>query len=175
MFCKDFSVDQFSTFWGCLDNWTGRDPANYTVSGRRQTRRAAEVLLAALIDRDQVERRRDSLLHVPPGSAVHRRTRIQRVFGNVFDKGLGEIWNSTVIPAGAPPDGRSDGGGAPIPELKNHFCDSCPVLFETTYQETTAWGNRETFEEMYSLNEKGKPVRREKKLNVDRGEMDMGS
>ena len=51
------------------------------------------------------------------------------------------------------------------------------MLFETTgATKKCALGQSvETFDEIYTLNEKGKPVRREKKLNVDRGEMDMGS
>jgi hypothetical protein len=34
------------------------------------------------------------------------------------------------------------------------------VLFETTRNENALWGDRASFDEVYTLNEKGKPVRK---------------
>jgi hypothetical protein len=82
-----------------------------------------------------------------------------RVFGNVFDKDFGEIWNSPEYRQArriVSDPTRSDAE----PALKNHFCDACPMLFETTRNQKAIWGNATNFEDVYALNEKGKPVRK---------------
>ena len=82
-----------------------------------------------------------------------------RVFGNVFDKDFAEIWNSPEYQQArriVSDPTRSDSE----PALKNHFCDSCPILFETTRNENAHWADRSSFEDLYTLNEKGKPIRK---------------
>ncbi len=172
--CEGFGVDQFSTFWGCLDNWTGRDPSNYEVSAPRKKSALPKCSwphFSTVIkwNGDVIPccTFRQGAQYMPNAD--------QRTFGNVFDKGLAEIWNSTEYQQARRLVSDPTASDRQ-PELKNHFCDSCPVLFETTYAETTAWGNRQTFEEMYTLNEKGKPVRRDKKpAGASGGEMDLGN
>jgi MoaA/NifB/PqqE/SkfB family radical SAM enzyme len=155
--CKELGVDEFATFWGCLDNWAGRDPKYYEVHGPRPAGRLpkcywphfstvikwnGEVIPCCTF--------RQGTQYVPGAD--------QRVFGNVYEKSLTEIWNSEEYRRARrlisdPTASERD------PSLKNHFCDACPVLFDTTYSENTAYGNKGArFEDLYVLNEKGKPV-----------------
>jgi MoaA/NifB/PqqE/SkfB family radical SAM enzyme len=157
--CKQFGVDEFTTFWGCLDNWAGRDPQYYKVNAPNKPGRLpqcywphfstvikwnGEVIPCCTF--------RQGTQYVPGAD--------QRVFGNVFEKSFTEIWNSEEYRRArrlVSDPTASDRN----PALKGHFCDSCPVIFDTTFSENTAYGNKGArFEDLYVLNEKGKPVPR---------------
>lgn len=156
--CKTLGVDQFSSFWGGLDNWTGRDPGKYEVGAAHPPSALPKCSwphFSTVIKWNG---------DVVPCCTFRHGSQYDpkadpRVFGNVFDSGLGDVWNSSAYQQArrlvADPT-ASDRD----PALKKHFCDACPVLFETTYQATTAWADRETFEQRYALDDKGKPVRR---------------
>jgi MoaA/NifB/PqqE/SkfB family radical SAM enzyme len=156
--CESLGVDQFSTFWGDLHNWTDRDPGNYEVVAPRKNKRLPHCYwpyYSTVIkwNGDVIPccTHRQGMQYDPGADA--------RVFGNVFKTPLAEIWNSKEYRQArrlsANPE-RSDAE----PELKNHFCDSCTVIFETKRSETGLWANEHTFEELFELNEKGKPVRK---------------
>ncbi len=156
--CGNLGVDQFSAFWGDLHNWTDHDPGNCAVTSPRAARalpRCYWPYFSTVIkwNGDVIPccTYRHGSQYVPNADA--------RVFGNVFARDLVAIWNS--------PEYRqarrlvSDPGrSGREPELKRHFCDSCPVLFETTHDHHVRKGDRVRFEEVYTLNEKGRPVRK---------------
>ena len=82
-----------------------------------------------------------------------------RVFGNVFVKDFADIWNSPDYQRARRLVSDPTRSGAE-PELKRHFCDACPVLFETTHDEKTRRGDQVDFEEVFALNERGTPIPR---------------
>jgi MoaA/NifB/PqqE/SkfB family radical SAM enzyme len=156
--CADLGVEQFSTFWGDLHNWTDRDPDRYEVLGPRPKgviARCSWPYFSTVIKYDGTVipccTHRQGTQYAPGADA--------RSFGNVFEEELSTIWNSSPYRqarrlASDPTRSRSE------PELAKHFCDACPVLFETTRNERALWGNAVAFEAVYELDEKGRPVRR---------------
>jgi MoaA/NifB/PqqE/SkfB family radical SAM enzyme len=156
--CDDLGVEQFVTFWGDLHNWTDRDPGNFDVIGPKPEKRLPHCYwpyFSTVIkyNGDVIPccTHRQGMQYAPGADA--------RVFGNVFDKDFSEIWNSPEYRQArriVSDPTRSDAE----PELKSHFCDSCPVLFETTRNGKALWGDRVSFEDVYTLNEKGKPIRK---------------
>lgn len=156
--CEELGVEQFSTFWGDLHNWTDRDPGNFDVIGPRPAKALPHCYwpyfsTVVKYNGDVIPccTHRQGMQYAPGADA--------RVFGNVFDKDLAEIWNSPEYRQArriVSDPTRSDSE----PELKNHFCDACPVLFETTRNDAARWANQARFEDVYALNEKGKPVRK---------------
>ena len=157
-FCDDIGVEQFTTFWGDLHNWTDRDPGNFDVIGPKPKKNLPHCYwpyFSTVIkyNGDVIPccTHRQGMQYAPGADA--------RVFGNVFEKDFAEIWNSPEYQQARrmvsdPTRSETD------PTLKEHFCDACPVLFETTRNENARWGNQATFEDVYTLNEKGKPVRK---------------
>jgi MoaA/NifB/PqqE/SkfB family radical SAM enzyme len=156
--CDELGVEQFSTFWGDLHNWTDRDPGNFEVIGPRPAKALPHCYwpyFSTVIkyNGDVIPccTHRQGMQYAPGADS--------RVFGNVFDKDLAEIWNSPEYRQARrivsdPTRSESE------PALKNHFCDACPILFETTRNESAHWADRSSFEDLYVLNEKGKPIRK---------------
>jgi hypothetical protein len=156
--CTDLGVEQFVTFWGDLHNWTDRDPGKFDVIGPRPAKRTPHCYwpyFSTVVkwNGDVIPccTHRQGMQYAPGADA--------RIFGNVFEKDFAEIWNSPEYQQArrivSDPTKSSN-----EPVLKKHFCDACPILFETTRNENAAWGNQSTFEELYVLNEKGRPVRK---------------
>jgi MoaA/NifB/PqqE/SkfB family radical SAM enzyme len=156
--CEDLGVEQFSTFWGDLHNWTDRDPGNFDVLGPKPAKGLPHCYwpyFSTVIkyNGDVIPccTHRQGMQYAPGVDA--------RAFGNVFQTPFQEIWNSEYYRQARrivsdPTASDRD------PKLKEHFCDACPVLFETTRNENALWGDRASFDEVYTLNEKGKPVRK---------------
>jgi MoaA/NifB/PqqE/SkfB family radical SAM enzyme len=156
--CKDLSVDEFVTFWGDLHNWTTCDPSNFDVIGARPGKRLPHCVWPYFMtvikwNGDVIPccLHRQGMQYAPGSDA--------RVFGNVFEKELGEIWNSPEYQQArrivSDPTRSID-----EPALRSHFCDACPTLFETTRNEKAQWGHSTRFEEVFTLNKEGKPVRK---------------
>jgi MoaA/NifB/PqqE/SkfB family radical SAM enzyme len=156
--CDDLGVEQFTTFWGDLHNWTDRDPGHFEVIAPREPKRLPHCYwpyFSTVIkyNGDVIPccTHRQGMQYAPGADS--------RAFGNVFDKSLEEIWNSPAYQQARrmvsdPTRTRSE------PELEGHFCAGCPILFETTRNQAARWGNQTSFEDVYELNEKGRPVRK---------------
>jgi len=156
--CAELGVDEFASFWGALDNWAGRSPERYRVLGPR---RAAGMPLCSWPHFSTVVKFNGDVIpccNFRQGEQYARGVD-SKAFGNVFEQGLDAIWNGpayrrarqlTADPARAERD----------PTLREHFCHACPELYETTFQETTLWGNQVRFEDVYEIDERGRPVRR---------------
>jgi MoaA/NifB/PqqE/SkfB family radical SAM enzyme len=156
--CDELGVDEFASFWGDLHNWTDRDPEHYDVIGPR----AAKALpLCYWPHFSTVIKWNGDVIPccTHRQGAQHASGADARVFGNVFEKSLAEIWNSPDYQRARrlvsdPTRSQRE------PELRNHFCDACHVLFETNRRETALWANEHSFEELFAVSAKGKPVRR---------------
>ena len=92
-FCEDLGVEQFTTFWGDLHNWTDRDPGNFEVIGPKPTKDLPHrywpyfsTVIKYNGDVIPCCTHRQGMQYAPGADA--------RVFGNVFEKEFAEIWNS---------------------------------------------------------------------------------
>jgi MoaA/NifB/PqqE/SkfB family radical SAM enzyme len=159
--CAELGVDEFDSFWGALDNWTGREPENYDVlaprpSGRKPLCYWPHFSTVVKYNGDLIPccTFRQGVQYVPNADA--------RVFGNVFEQGLERIWNSPAYQQARRLVSNPSRADAE-PELREHFCFACPELYVTTFSGTTLWANQVKFEEVYDLDERGKPRRRDRR------------
>jgi len=155
--CRQIGVDQFSSFWGDLHNYTDVDPTRYDIHGPR-------------------EKNALPACHWPYFSTVikyngdvipccYYRTGMQyttdddaRTLGNVFQNGLDEIWNSPkyqtirrLVSNPALADSQ--------PACKESFCYGCEKLFYTDVKRNKISAAEQTFESVYHVDDEGIPVR----------------
>jgi len=156
---RDMGVDQFHETWGWLHNYTDRDPGRYTVRGPQRNRslpRCHWPYLATLVKYDG---------DVIPCCSFrlgeqYTATDTPRAVGNALRGGVAAVWNSPAYREirrfAARPEAY-----ATEPGLAETFCDQCPRLFDTDYRmQTCRFGNEHTFEELYTRDAQGHPVRR---------------
>jgi MoaA/NifB/PqqE/SkfB family radical SAM enzyme len=156
--CEELGVDRFSTFWGDLHNWTDRDPGHFEVIGPRPAKRLPlcywphfSTVIKWNGDVIPCCTHRQGAQYAPGADA--------RVFGNVFEKSLTELWNSKPYQLArrfVSDPGRSTND----PDLRNHFCAECPVIFETNRRDTLLAANELDYDDVFTLDERGRPVRR---------------
>lgn len=151
-------VDQFTEFWGALFNFADLDDGRVKVAGPRAARRVPRCLwphFALLVRYDggviPCCTHRAGVQYAP--GADHR------AVGNVFDKGVWEVWNSPAYQAlrrlTADP-----GRAAREPALASTFCEGCPVVYETDLEAHQPRAHDHTWEELYERDERGRVVRK---------------
>jgi MoaA/NifB/PqqE/SkfB family radical SAM enzyme len=159
--CERLGVDQFSSFWGALHNYADREPDQYAIRGPKKNRALPGCFwphfsIVVKWNGDVIPccEHRMAAQHAPGADA--------RVFGNVFETPLLEIWNGAHYQASRRLVSNPERASAE-PALKKNFCDGCFVIFETGIDETSGkWADRVRWEEVYdpAKSRPGHPVRR---------------
>ena len=156
--CESFGVDEFVSFWGALHNYTDWDPGSYQVKSPFEASRIPRCYwpyfsMVIKYDGEVIpccEYRRGP--QYTPGAD-------SRVLGNVFETSVREVWNAesyrmarrmVVNPASLERE----------PAQKDHFCHGCPVLYETNAEDNKRIAPDHRWEDLYDLDDKGRPVRR---------------
>ncbi len=161
---EGWGIDQFSTFWGALHNLGDIMPDRYETYGPKKngtlpTCYWPHFSTVIKYNGDVIPccEHRAAAQHVGQDSRLDAEA---RTLGNIFESSLEEIWNSEDYQqvrrlVNDPERCETE------PELKKTFCDGCFVCFETSINEDSRiWGNDTAFEEVYQLDEKGKPHRK---------------
>ena len=155
----DIGVDQVFELWGSLHNYTDRDPGNYSVFGPRKDHLLPRCHWPYFFA--QIKYNGDVL-----PCCCHRLgqqyTRVDdpRCAGNVFETSVRDVWNSIEYQrarhlVSRPHSIESDAS------LSENFCAACPRLFDTDYDTATCrWGDKYAFEDLYSIDLRGRPARR---------------
>ena len=151
-------MDEFATFWGDLHNWTDRDPDHYRVLAPRK--KPLVPLCYWPHFSTTIKWNGDVIPCCTHRQGDQYRPQADaRVFGNIFQDGFDAVWNSEPYRQARrivsnPECVESE------PELKDHFCYACPIAFETDRRKTLLAANQLDYEQVYTLNERGRPVRR---------------
>jgi len=153
---EKLGANTFTSFWGNLGNWIDGDPGNYRVFGPKRRRwylpRCIWPYSAMLIKHNG-----DVLpcCNYRYGEQYAEGVRA-RTLGNVFETSVREVWNSPAYQ-----ELRRFVLNPRLiekrPELKETFCYCCWNLFHTDYLELR--GNRHVFDQVYTINDRGIPVR----------------
>lgn len=153
-------VDEFASFWGALHNYADREPGSYAVHGPKPKGALPGCFwphysMVVKFNGDVIPCCEHRM------ASQHAKGQDPRVFGNVFEQPLLEIWNGEHYRNSrrlVSDPGRSE----TEPELKKNFCDGCFVIFDTGIRDTARWAKDHTWEEVYSVSESrpGKSVRR---------------
>ena len=157
--CDEYGVDEFASFPGALHNYADREPGNYEVHGPKPKGLVPgcywpHYSMVVKYNGDVIPccEHRMAAQHAPGADA--------RVFGNVFETPISEIWNGPHYRQArrlVTDPGRSERE----PELREHFCDGCFVIFDTSIRETARWADEYEWSEVYSSESRpGHPVRR---------------
>lgn len=155
---EELGIEQFADFWGALHNYADREPVSYETIAPRANRRLPQCYwphfsMVIKWNGDVIPccEHRMAAQHMKGGDA--------RVFGNVFRTSVREVWNGEEYRKArrivSDPEITTT-----QPELKKHFCDGCFVIFETTLPKNGRWGNTHRWEDVFTLDERGRPVRR---------------
>jgi len=157
--CVAYGVDEFSSFWGALHNYADREPENYEVLAPKRSRTLPgcywpHFSMVIKWNGDVIPccEHRMAAQHAPGADA--------RVFGNVFEQPLAEIWNGPHYRQARRLVTKPE-RSLREPELRQHFCDGCFVIFETTIRQTARWAQEHRWEEVFSEESRpGHPRRR---------------
>lgn len=153
-------VDQVSSFWGDWGNYT-EEPITPDDSRTVPPRRGKLLprclwpyfAMVVKYDGDVVPCCQHRL-----GTQYQRAKGRSRALGNVFETSVAEVWNSEPYRAAR----RLATDPTVVerePELKEHFCHACPVLFDVLEELETYSPRDHAFEDYYRLDERGRPVR----------------
>lgn len=155
---RALGVDQVHELWGWLHNYTDRDPGRFTVRGPHRNRRLPQCHWPHLLTLVKYDG------GVIPCCAFrlgeqYTATDNPRVVGNVFQTGLHAVWNSPAYRQLRRFVSHPQAYGSE-PALAQTFCDQCPRLFDSDYQQQTCrFGDEFAFEDLYTLGADGRPVR----------------
>ena len=156
---KEMGVEQVTSFWGSLHNYIDWNPENYAIHGPKKNKRIPQCLwpffsMVIKYDGDVVPCCAYRLGRVYTGEDDHL------VLGNVFKSSVREVWNSPeyhkLRRMVSNPEVISS-----EPSLKETFCYGCPLIFDTEAYKNQRLGSQYTFEQLYTIGEKGIPIRRQ--------------
>ena len=158
----EMGVDQFTEFWGALHNYADREPEHYATVAPRKNRALPQCYwphfsMVIKYNGDVIPccEHRMAAQHMKGGDA--------RVFGNVFQTGVAEVWNSEEYRKARRIVSNPEVVEAQ-PELRRHFCDGCFVIFDTEIAKTARWANDHRWEELFEMDERGRPRRKPREV-----------
>ncbi len=166
--CDDLGVEQFSTFWGALHNLGDIMPDRYVTHGPKKngalpTCYWPHFSTVIKYNGDVIPccEHRAAAQHMGADSRLDPDA---RVLGNIFETSLEEVWNSKAYQQTRRlvnnPERSED-----EKDLKENFCDGCFVCFETSIgEDARKWGNDLDFDDVYEVDERGRPRRRPETL-----------
>jgi MoaA/NifB/PqqE/SkfB family radical SAM enzyme len=151
-------VDRVTSFWGWLDNYTDHNFGAYPVHSPKKRQRLPQCHWPHF---SMLVRYNGQVVPCANYRMGEQQTSPEgsRVLGNVFETSVREVWNS--------PQYRAARRLVSNPELANketalqeHFCYGCPAIFHTEREKHIRSGSDYTFEALYTLGDKGIPMRR---------------
>lgn len=157
---EEIGAEGFADFWGALHNYVDREPEHYETIAPKPKRLLPQCYwphfsMVIKYNGDVIPccEHRMAAQHMEGGDA--------RVFGNVFETSVADIWNGEEYRKARrivsnPEVVREQ------PELRKHFCDGCFVIFETRIAETARWANKHRWEEVFEEDDRGHPRRKPK-------------
>jgi MoaA/NifB/PqqE/SkfB family radical SAM enzyme len=155
-------VDQFTSYWGHLHNYTDLTTSNYGVFTPKADRRLPQCTwpyfsMQIKYNGDVIPccYHRHGEQYAGPGAD-------SRVVGNVFESSVWDVWNSREYQAlrrivASPRRSLAE------PELRTTFCDGCPTIFETDAKLRVRRGYEHDWDDLYTRDRRGRVWRREAK------------
>ncbi|CAG0999295.1 PqqA peptide cyclase [Myxococcaceae bacterium] len=156
----ELGVEQFSDFWGALHNYADREPDQYETLRPKPNQLLPQCYwphfsMVIKYNGDVIPccEHRMAAQHMEGGDA--------RVFGNAFETSVAEVWNNEEYQKARRIVSNPEVVNRE-PELRKHFCDGCFVIFDTEIQKNSRWANRHRWEEVFEMDERGRPRRKPK-------------
>jgi MoaA/NifB/PqqE/SkfB family radical SAM enzyme len=158
--CEERGVDQFTSYWGHLHNYTDLSPGNYEVLAPKINRRVPQCTWPYFSMQIKYDGDVIPCCYYRHGEQYSGVASDSRVVGNVFESSIWEIWNSPEYRAlrrlvARPELAREE------PELNETFCDGCPTIFETDAASHVLRGQTVVWEDFYLRDARGIVRRRD--------------
>lgn len=155
-------VDQFTSFWGDLHNYTDGDPDVFKVIRPREARGMPRCYWP-----------HSSIVIKYNGDVIpccSYRIGMQyteqddpRILGNVFRTSLADVWNNEKYRR-ARRLVNDPGAVLHDPSLQDDFCYGCGVLYETTERKGRRNAREHRYEDLYEIGPDGRSVRKDPRL-----------
>jgi MoaA/NifB/PqqE/SkfB family radical SAM enzyme len=156
--CDELGVDQFTDYWGYLNNYTDLDPGSYAIHSPKKNKRLPQCLMPHFFMLIKYNGDVIPCCYYRMGDQYTGSQNAMAV-GNVFETSVWDVWNSPAYRAlrrvvSNPQRANSE------PELKENFCHGCPAVFDTEIDKNVRQADEHKYEEVYTIGVAGKPVRR---------------
>lgn len=154
---KSWGVDQVFHFWGNLTNYVDFEPGKFKVFGYKKGLFPLcyypYILMVIKYNGDVIPCCEYRI------GAQYNKAADSRVLGNVFKTSVLDVWNSQSYQKI-----RQIVINSKLVEkditLKNSFCFECSRLFQSNARKLRKKANKYRFEELFSIDEDGKPFRK---------------
>jgi MoaA/NifB/PqqE/SkfB family radical SAM enzyme len=157
-FCEEIGVDQFTDFWGYLNNWTDVDPGTYEVFAPKRSQLLPRCFMPHFMMVIKYNGDVIPCCYYRLGKQ-YTGSEESKAIGNVFKTSVWDVWNSQEYRllrriVSNPEKVDSD------PELKDIFCSGCPLIFDTNAVANVRRGDEYAHRDMYTIGNTGRPVRK---------------
>lgn len=161
-------VDQFTSYWGHLHNYTDLTTRNYDVFAPKSDRRLPQCTWPYFSM--QIKYNGDVIpcCYHRQGEQYAGPDADSRIVGNVFESSVWEVWNSREYQALRRLVARPRRSLAE-PQLRTTFCDGCPTVFETDSNLRVRRGYDHDWGDLYTRDRRGRVWRREARSGAARG------
>jgi MoaA/NifB/PqqE/SkfB family radical SAM enzyme len=152
--CDERGVDQFTSYWGHLHNYTDVSPDNYQVLAPKNNRQLPQCTWPYFSMQIKYDGDVIPCCYYRHGEQYAGEESDSRVVGNVFESSIWEVWNSPEYRAlrrlvARPELAREE------PELNQTFCDGCPTIFETDVGSHVLRAQNVLWEDFYLRDDRG--------------------
>ncbi|PWH81675.1 hypothetical protein DIS18_13415 [Algibacter marinivivus] len=154
---KKIGVDQITSFWGSLGNYTDTDPKQNESNIPRSKGLVPRCMWPYVYMLIKYNGDVIPCCNFRLGQQYTKQKSV--ILGNVFESSVENIWKSKKYAelrklVSNPNKIKSN------EEMKKSFCYGCPSLFKNSIPEKYINGKDHNFEDIYTLNKKGKPHRK---------------
>lgn len=156
--CEEIGVDEFSPIPGGLHNYTDLDPGKFIIHGPKKNRRIPQCYWPHF--GMTIKWNGDVLPCCTYRiGAQHTKTPSPeaRPLGNVFETSVREVWNAMPYQQSRRLVSNPE-REATEPKLKSNFCHGCWIIYDTDAHSKWKMYDRYAHEELYQIDERGRPV-----------------
>ncbi len=161
-------VDQFTSYWGNLHNYTDLTTSNSGVFAPKPDRSLPQCTWPYFSM--QIKYNGDVIpcCYHRHGEQYAGPDADSRIVGNVFESSVWEVWNSREYRALRRLVARPQRSLAE-PELRTTFCEGCPTVFDTDSNVRVRHGHEHDWDDLYTRDRRGRVWRRDAQSDAARG------
>lgn len=163
--CEERGVDQFTSYWGNLHNYTDLAQDNYNVFAPNPNKRLPQCTWPYFSMQIKYNGEVIPCCYYRHGEQHTAADSDSRVVGNVFESSVWDVWNSPEYQAlrrlVANPERALKES-----QLNETFCEGCPTIFQTDASSHVLRAQKSVWEDFYVRDTRG--IVRRRHVTIDR-------
>lgn len=165
----ELGLDQFTDFWGNLNNYTDALPGKFDVYGPKKNGRSPQCHWPHFSMTIKYNGDAIPCCEYRHGQQYTDKPEEARAVGNVFASSVWDVWTSKEYDklrrlVSNPERAKEEAA------LKNTFCEGCHLVYDTDFGKVQKNGDRVAWEDIYEKDAKGRVVRKpETELHFEGG------